>query len=165
MQTQATSLTPSALQPAAPNKKTLSGNHVLVRADNLRLLLPQADVVSTDYLQGKPELMDEQTNLLHVPDSTDGAVYVAMDENMRLLKHSPEDRFVTTSLQGVEVRWCWSEVRVILGETIDTWPLPPVLLSPYTPVHEIAAVGSEWVYVCSADILQQYVLASTEMGA
>lgn len=151
--------------PSAPTKKTLSGNHVLVRADNLRLLLPQQDVVSTDYLQGRPELMDAQTNLLHVPDATDGAVYVSMDENMRLMPKAPEDRFVTTSLQGVEVRWCWTEVRVILGEDIDTWTLPPVLLSPYTPVREIAAIGSEWVYACSAEVLQQYVLAATEVGA
>lgn len=151
--------------PSVPTKTTYSGNHVLVRADNLRLLLPQQDVVSTDYLQGKPELMDEQTNLLHVPDATDGAVYVAMDEDMRLMPQAPEERFVTTSLQGIEVRWCWSEVRVILGEDIDAWSLPPVLLSPYTPVREIAAVGSEWVYICSAETLQHHVLAATEANA
>lgn len=165
MQTRVPSLSPSASVSAVSSKKRLSGNFVLVRADDLRLLLPQQEVVSTDYLQGKPELMDAQTNLLHVPDSADGAVYVAMDENMRLLKTSPDDRFVTTSLQGIELRWCWTEVRVILGETIESWSLPPVLLSPYTPVREIAAVGSEWVYVCSAEILQQYVLASTEISA
>ena len=89
-------------------RRTVRGNFVMLRADSLRLILPQEDVKSTDYLPQKPVEFDADASLLYIPDAADGAVYVAISPEMRLLHHCPPDCFVSTSLQGLDVRWCWS---------------------------------------------------------
>lgn len=144
---------------AATASTVLRGNFVLLRADTLRLVLPQDDVKSTDYLQQRPVEFDAETGLLHIPEAADGAVYAAVSPEMRLLHACPEDRFVSTSLQGLEVRWCWSEVRVLINTELHPEPLPPVLLAPLSPLREIVAIGDEWAFMCTADILQQFALA------
>ena len=122
--------------------RTARGNYVLLRADTLRLLLPQSDIQSTNYMQTRPEPIDGESGLLHMPGSDDGAVYVALSSDMRLLDACPSDRFVSTRLQGdVDVQWCWSEVRVLMDTQLSYEAVPPVLLAPHTPVHEMAAVG------------------------
>ncbi len=140
--------------------RTARGNYVLLRADTLRLLLPQSDIQSTNYMQTRPEPIDGESGLLHMPGSDDGAVYVALSSDMRLLDACPSDRFVSTRLQGdVDVQWCWSEVRVLMDTQLSYEAVPPVLLAPHTPVHEMAAVGDEWAYLCSAEVLQQFALS------
>ena len=140
--------------------RTVRGNYVLLRADALRLLLPQTDIQSTNYMQTRPEPIDGESGLLHMPGSDDGAVYVALSSDMRLLDACPSDRFVSTRLQGdVDVQWCWSEVRVLMDTQLSYEAVPPVLLAPHTPVHEMAAVGDEWAYLCSAEVLQQFALS------
>ena len=135
------------------------GNFILLRADNLRLVLPQEEVASTDYMAARPVLIEGETGLLQMPQSTDAAVYIAVSSEMKLLDHCPEDRFVSTQLQGLDVRWCWSEVRVLIQAELHPSALPATLLSPSTPVREIVAVADEWAYMCSAAQLQQFALS------
>ena len=140
--------------------RTVRGNYVLLRADALRLLLPQTDIQSTNYMQTRPEPIECERGLLHMPGSDDGAVYVALSSDMRLLGTCPSDRFVSTRLQGdVDVQWCWSEVRVLMDAQLSCETVPPVLLAPHTPVREMAAVGDEWAYLCPAEVLQQFALS------
>ena len=136
----------------------IRGNYVLLRADGLRLVLPQRDIRSTDYMRSRPVRMDGENGLLHVPGSTDAAVYVAVSAGMQLLEECPADRFISTVLQGLDVHWCWSDVRVLLNAELHPLPLPVSLIAPGTPVREVVAVGGEWAYMCSAEILQQFAL-------
>ena len=136
----------------------IRGNYVLLRADGLRLVLPQRDIRSTDYVMSRPVRMDGENGLLHVPGSTDAAVYVAVSAGMQLLEECPADRFISTVLQGLDVHWCWSDVRVLLNAELHPLPLPVSLIAPGTPVREVVAVGGEWAYMCSAEILQQFAL-------
>ena len=136
----------------------IRGNYVLLRADGLRLVLPQRDIRSTDYMMSRPVRMDGENGLLHVPGSTDAAVYVAVSAGMQLLEECPADRFISTVLQGLDVHWCWSDVRVLLNAELLPLPLPVSLIAPGTPVREVVAVGGEWAYMCSAEILQQFAL-------
>ena len=136
----------------------IRGNYVLLRADGLRLVLPQRDIRSTDYMMSRPVRMDGENGLLHVPGSTDAAVYVAVSAGMQLLEECPADRFISTVLQGLDVHWCLSDVRVLLNAELHPLPLPVSLIAPGTPVREVVAVGGEWAYMCSAEILQQFAL-------
>jgi hypothetical protein len=136
----------------------IRGNYVLLRADGLRLVLPQRDIRSTDYMMSRPVRMDGENGLLHVPGSTDAAVYVAVSAGMQLLEECPADRFISTVLQGLDVHWCWSDVRVLLNAELHPLPLPVSLIAPGTPVREVVAVGGEWAYMCSAETLQQFAL-------
>ena len=136
----------------------IRGNYVLLRADGLRLVLPQRDIRSTDYMMSRPVCMDGENGLLHVPGSTDAAVYVAVSAGMQLLEECPADRFISTVLQGLDVHWCWSDVRVLLNAELLPLPLPVSLIAPGTPVREVVAVGGEWAYMCSAETLQQFAL-------
>lgn len=145
----------------APARRLVRGSYVLLRADGLRLLLPQADIQSTDYMQQRPVLIEGESGLLHVPGSDDGAVYVAISADMRLLDECPSDRFVSTRFNGgVDVQWCWSEVRVLIDVQLPCEPLPPVLLAEHTPARELVTLGEEWAYLCSAESLQQFALAT-----
>lgn len=154
---------PQATQTAssAPATRTVRGSYVLLRADTLRLLVPQTEIKNTDYLQTRPVSIEGEQGLLHIPGSTDGAVYVAVSAGMRLLNECPADRFVSTSMQnGLDVHWCWSDVRILVDADLRVEALPPVMLAPYTPVREMAFIdGNEWAYMCSAEMLQQFALS------
>ena len=145
--------------PKGAATEAVRGNFIVLRADKLRLVLPQQDVVSTDYMAERPVLIEGETGLLQMPQDTDAAVYVAVSSELKLLDVCPDDRFVSTQLQGVDVRWCWSEVRVLIQAELHPEPLPATLLSPGTPVREIVAIEDESAYMCSSAQLQQFVFS------
>lgn len=150
---------PTLSSPVAATGATLRGNFIMLRADSLRLVLPQRDVLSTDYLASSPVAFGSEHGLLHIPQANDAVVYMAISAEMRLLDACPPDRFVTTTIQGLDVRWCWSEVRVLIDAQLHPQPLPPVMLTPFTPVREMVSLGDVWAFMCSADALQQFVLS------
>ncbi len=137
----------------------LRGNFTMLRADSLRLVVAQQSVLSTEYLASKPVAFGTEHGLLHIPEANDDAVYVAISSEMRLLQACPPDRFIATQLEGLDVRWCWSEVRVLMDAHLRVQPLAEVLLTPFTPVRQMVSLGDTWAFVCTADALQQFVLS------
>ena len=149
----------SAPPPPLAHAAELHGNFIMLRADSLRLVVAQQSVVSTEYLASKPVAFGTEHGLLHIPEANDDAVYVAISPEMRLLQACPPDRFVATQLEGLDVRWCWSEVRVLMDVHLHLHPLAEALLTPFTPVRQMVALGESWAFVCTAQALQAFVLS------
>jgi hypothetical protein len=112
-----------------------AGNFVMLRADGLRLLLPQQDVGAAEYIDAAP-------GVLPVPGCfEDGSgpnarQVMALSAQMTPLTQFPRDRFVLTrfSLDGIDLYFAWSEVRVLIGAQLKVQPLPPSMRTADGPI-------------------------------
>jgi hypothetical protein len=129
------------------NATTVRGNFVFVRADGLRLMLPQEQVGAAEYRRAGEE---------------GGRIYAALSAGMTLLDDCPPERFVVTTLgDGSDgVAWCWNELQVLIGIELHPRPLPATLVGPSTPVGHYVEHAGELAFLCDAPRLQAFALAS-----
>lgn len=138
---------------------TDQNQYVLLRADKLRLLIPQVEVAAIQHLEGLPE-PSGMPGLLAVPGQDD-ACYIVLADDLHLLESCPADRYVTTLMHsddGMQTYWCWSEARVLLDYIPELNDVPEVLLAADSPLREYALMDEEPVFLCSAEVLQNLAL-------
>jgi hypothetical protein len=109
--------------------RQVRGDFVLLRADTLRLLLPQRDVKATEYRESLPAPGD-QPGVFHL-ESADGPrlPVAALSATMDLLREFPQNRFLLTRMEGDErgLALAWNDVRVLINAALDLYPLPAIL--------------------------------------
>lgn len=101
------------------NTRTLNGNFVMLRADTLRLIVPQQDVGAAGHVEAKARPGDR---------------VVALSATMEPLADLPSDRFVLTRLHAgdpaLDLAFAWNEVRVLIDAQLRWHPLPAAMLRP-----------------------------------
>lgn len=147
--------------PARPAPARVSGNFVLLRADSLRLLLPQQDVGAAEYIEhelratNEPGLFEygEGDGLRHV---------IALSEQMRALATFPGGRFVLTKLMADEgeLSFVWNEVQVLINADLERHPLPAAMHVPGAPIGAYVERDGELVLCTSAGHVISYVAAA-----
>lgn len=138
---------------------TEQGRYVLLRADKLRLLMPQTEIDAIEHLDSQPQ-PSEIPCFLTMPEGGD-ACYLVLSDDFTLLATCPEDRFVTTRItteEGMETEWCWAETRVLQDFSPEIYEIPDILLTAASPLRQYALMDNEPVFVCSAHTLQQLLL-------
>lgn len=136
-------------------------HYVLLRAGNLRLLLPQTEIGTAEHLGTRPEA-SALPGLLTVP-GRENTCFVVLSDTLQLLAHCPEDRYMTTQLKaddGMEMHWCWTEVRMLMDYAPQLHNIPEVLLHSGSPLRQYTVMADEPVYLCSAEILHSLVLGA-----
>lgn len=120
------------------NAPTLDGDFVMLRADGLRLLLPQQDVGAAAHRDAKA--------------GSGGSGVVALSATMEPLAAVPADRFVVTALHGAgpgeALSFAWNEVRVLIDARLRWHPLPAAMRVPGAPVSGYVEEGGE-VLLCT----------------
>lgn len=138
---------------------------VLLRADNVRLLVPQYQLGHTEYLTEKLSICEgtDGMGLFCVMDNINGYIYMAISEQLRILTTPPIDRAVVTPIQasdGGQIRWCWNEVHSVKRQSIHLQPLLPCMITPHTPVTHFAELeDGHLAFLGDANSLLQYALA------
>lgn len=136
-------------------------NYALLRADNLRLLIPQIDIGTAEHLGARPEASG-MPGFLAVPGKED-ACFIVLADTLEFLEGCPEDRYMTTKFKtddGMETYWCWSEVRVLMDYAPQLYDIPEVLLHSGSPLRHYTVMDDEPVFLCSAQVLQNLVLGA-----
>jgi hypothetical protein len=121
---------PARLVPAR-----VGGNFVVLRADALRLLLPQQEVGAAEYIDGEPH--PTGTPGLFEYGEGDGLRHViALSGQMRALATFPQGRFVLTKLMADEgeLSFAWNEVRVLIDARLEPHPLPAAMRVTGAPI-------------------------------
>ena len=135
------------------------GQYVFLRADGLRLIVPQGEIGDIEHLDSVPQ-PGGAPGLLSVPGQ-DEVCFLALSEGGTLLDACPEDRFVSTRItspEGVETQWCWTEARVLLDFAPEFHDIPAILLNAASPIRQYVLMEEQPVYVCSARTLQHLFL-------
>ena len=130
----------------------MRGDFVLLRADSLRLLIPQRDVSSTEYIDQIP-VATAEPGVFSLGDKPGRAQAVlALSAQMDLLATFPPDRFVLTcftgSLQGTAL--AWSEVRVLIDTELEFHALPAVMQGKRALIDAYAEIDSELAFCTTA---------------
>lgn len=145
-------------------KAAQRGNYVLLTADTLHLLLPQNEVGAAEYLEGVLEASDEP-GLFKLSGADNPRRFAALSPQMTLLPQCPPERFLITPLGDSEgednLAWCWSELQILIDVELHPMPLPEVLLAPGTPVEQYVELEGKLAYLCSAQKLRDFAMAST----
>ncbi len=145
--------------PPAPARPALRGNFVLLRADALRLLLPQHEVGGAEYLDARPQC-DSRDGVFEVAQGSGTRRVAALSQQMTLLPQFPADRFMVTMLgsAGNGIVWAWNEVKVLSDANLQPRSLPPVLCAPDMPLGEYVEDGEGIAFLCSAQRLDELAL-------
>lgn len=136
-----------APRPRVPSRP--GRNWVLLRADTLRLLLPQQEVGAAEYIEHDPR--PTATPGLFEYGAGDGLRrIVALSGQMRSLSTFPGGRFVLTRLLAGEgeLSFAWSEVRVLIDAEFEPHPLPAALRAQGAPIDAYVEHDGE-VLLCS----------------
>jgi hypothetical protein len=138
----------------------LRGNYVLLSADSLDLLLPQHEVGASEYLEGPLEASDEP-GLLQLSGASTERRFIALSARMTLLPQCPPDRFLVVTLtdEEFELGWCWKEQRVLIDVQLQAHPIPPVLLTPGTPVSHYVDLEGKPAFLCTAQQMRAFAFA------
>ena len=136
----------------------LRGNFVMLRAGDLRLLLPQGEVGAAGYLDARP-VPGDTPGLLRSSAPDDDRCFAALSAQMTLLPQCPPERFVVASIGDTSVHWCWDELRVLIDVQLQPHALPAVLVAPHTPVHQYAEHDGELAYLCDGHSLAGFAMS------
>jgi len=122
----------------------MRGNFVLLRADQLRLVVPQADVGAASYIE-----------------MGDGTQCVSLSDTMKLLPGRPAERFIAAEFSGefAGTAWCWDELRVLIDVQLEPIAVPKALRAGDSPVQAYVEIDGELAYVCTAESICRYALA------
>ena len=134
-----------------PTTEPLRGNFVLLRADELRLLLPQQQVGDASYLPERPAPTDLPGIFMSGGEA--GEPIVALSRRMEPLNAFPEDRFLVTKINAPQGAFAfgWSDVQVLIGVELKPQRLPAPLDWPHGPVHSFVEIDGEVVFCCDAE--------------
>lgn len=107
----------------------MRGDFVLLRADSLRLLMPQRDVTSTEYIDRMPGATAEPGIFVLGDDPGAAQVVLALSERMDKLDSFPPDRILLTRFTGPTrtTALAWTEVRVLIDAELEFHALPAIL--------------------------------------
>jgi hypothetical protein len=147
-------------QPSAQSKP-LRGNYVLLRADTLRLLLPQDEVGSALYLDEPPQASG-MPGVFERNTEGGAQVVLALSKGMRPLTEYPGDRFVLTPMttaQG-ELGFGWNEVTVLIDAHLHAQPLPTALVETASPLREFVEIDGHVVFCCNAARLADFAMSA-----
>lgn len=146
----------------ASETTVIEGNFVVLRADALRLLLPQEDVGVAEYLEGEPLPSSEQGVFRHGEGESARAV-LALSPRLRPLAQFPRERFLLTRLHaaGGELSLAWNEVRVLIGAKLQRQPLPPAMRRPDGPIDGYVEQDGELLLCSTAERVLAHAMAGS----
>jgi hypothetical protein len=134
---------------------SMRGNFVLLRADSLRLLLPQQDVISTEYIESAPSTTSEPGVFTHAEDAGMQRKVLAFSGEMHAMTTFPSDRILLTQLADDQhdISFAWNEVRVLIDTELERHVLPAVTQGRTAMVDSYLDLDGELVFVSSAQQL------------
>jgi hypothetical protein len=140
----------------------MRGNFVLLRADSLRLLLPQQDVISTEYIESTPSATSEPGIFTHAEDAGMQRKVLAFSGEMHAMTIFPSDRILLTQLADDQhdISFAWSEVRVLIDTELERHALPVVMQGPAAMVDSYLELDGELVFVSNAQQLISHAIDS-----
>ena len=139
----------------------MSGNFVVLRADSLRLLLPQQEVGAAQYVEHelRPSV---EPGLFEYGQADAWRQVVALSGQMRPLPQFPADRFVLAALPAGEgaLSFAWNEVKVLIDADLERHPLPALLQVPGAPIEAYVERDGELLLCTSAERVVAYATAA-----
>ena len=134
-----------------PGATALRGNFVLLRADTLRLLLPQGEVGAAEYVEGGPG-PDSGGGVFEFGAGDQALAVVALSGRMQPLAAWPQGRFVVTRLAAgdVELSFAWNEARVLIDAQLQRRPLPAAMRVAGAPIEGYVEHEGELLFCTTA---------------
>lgn len=145
-------------------KMKMRGDFVLLRADGLRLLLPQREVVSTEYRDRAPAAT-AQAGIFALEDAHGMPQPVAaLSDRMALMDPFPQDRFVLTrfAVPGQATALAWNDVRVLIDTELEFHALPAVMQDGAGLVDAYVEIDHELAFCTTAQRMLPEALARSD---
>jgi len=139
-------------QLAGATSPRMRGNFVMLRADAMRLLLPQQEVLSTEYIDSTPASTAEAGIFVCADGDKQQRKVIALSDHLNALTFFPDGRFLLTQLsdENNELSFAWSEVRVLIDADLEPHALPSVMQGPGTLVDTYVELDGELVFCMDA---------------
>jgi hypothetical protein len=138
----------------------MRGDFVLLRADSLRLLVPQRDISSTDYLDRIPAATAEQGVFVLGEGTGANQEVQALSEQMERLARFPSDRFLLTRFASPYqmTALAWTEVRVLIDAELEFHALPAVMQGDGALIDAYVEIDKDLAFCTTAQRMLPEVL-------
>jgi hypothetical protein len=158
--TPATALHPDAAN--EPGSAGLRGNFVMLRAEGLRLLLPQREVGAAEYVDGTLHPAGAG-GFFEIGEGEQARTVVALSGRMRPLAQWPPGRFVLTRLESAagDLAFAWNEARVLIDASLEMHALPPAMRVPGAPIDGYVEHEGELAFCTTARAVVEAALAGS----
>lgn len=130
----------------------MRGDFVLLRADSLRLLIPQRDVSSTEYIDQPPVATDTPGVFVLGKAPEETQTVRALSAQMDALDRFPPDRFLLTRFTGTDqgVALAWTEVRVLIDTELEFHAMPAVMQGRGELIDAYVEIDQELAFCTTA---------------
>jgi hypothetical protein len=144
--------------------RRIRGDYVLLRADSLHLLVPQRDVLLTEYREQMPQATSGAGIFTMADASGTEQPVAALSSQMTLLEQFPEDRLLLTRFAGAGRRaaLAWSEVRVLIDTELELHALPDIMRNDAGPIEAYVELDRELAFCTTAQRLFPGALAESD---
>jgi len=142
----------------------MRGDYVLLRADSLRLLMPQRDLVATEYREQLPAAT-AAAGIFALDDDHGGRRQVlALSVQLKPLDRFPQDRFLLTRFagSGLGATLAWNEVRVLIDTELEFHALPEVMQGGDGVIDAYVEIDQELAFCTTAQRMLPEVLAHAD---
>ncbi len=155
------------------NTQRLRGDYVLLRADSLRLVVCQENIISIKHLKDRKvanlHCLSNRDQLFSAMNDNDNQqpVFVALSDKLALTDSIARNRYVvTTHKKNADICWCWSGVQLLNHVDMPLAPMPALLCSALTPINAIVTLADgKQAFVCDFEQLLNYLTQSESESA
>ncbi len=144
----------------------LQGDYVLLRADNLNLLVSQETLTDIHYLHDRrmiaSQCITHPQQLMRIiadAESSQTPTFTALSASLTLLPEIPQSRFVATEhSMAPGVQWCWNDVRLLNKVSLPLSSIPMLLKTDISPVQAVVTLdNAEHVFFCQFAAILHYL--------
>lgn len=142
----------------------MRGDYVLLRADSLRLLMPQRDLSATEYREQLPAATAAPGVFALVDQQGGQQQVLALSEHLKPLERFPQDRFLLTRFAGVGegTTLAWNEVQVLIDTELEFHALPEVMQDEDGVIDAYVEIDQELAFCTTAQRMLPEVLAQAD---
>lgn len=140
----------------------MRGNYVLLRADSLRLLMPQRELGSTEFREHLPTATEVPGVFTLIDARGSPSTVQALSEQLRPLERFPQDRVLLTrfAAAGSGCALAWNEVRVLIDTELEFHALPEIMQGEEGMIDAYVEIDHELAFCTTAQRLLTEVLAN-----
>lgn len=143
-------------------QKTITGDFVLLSADNTKILLPQEHVGTATYLEQNTQ-WQQSTDYpgVFLTDAVIGKYFIALSDTLKPIQTHIDNRFIAVPLEftNQSFLWCWSSVQILMNTSFTLHEITNTLLAEKTPTTQFIEHDNDIVFVCHANRLVDYALS------
>lgn len=139
----------------------LTGNFIILSADETHIALPLEDVGQANYLSHDTEWL-VQPNMpgCFASNEYPDKLFIALSDQLKPIATKLDDRFIILPFAHTDdnIMWVWKTAKLLNNHTFNVFALPSFVISENSPISSYTYHEDKMVYLCRVQHLVNFAL-------